>query len=342
LDFADFLSSFCLFYCVICGFFRSFGITAMELAYGRAPYAKFQPMKVMLLTLQEDPPTFEIYGDESYKFNKHLESLVSKCLRKDPSKRPSAKKLLEHKFFKLARDAEYIVEKIVNKLPKPAANTSKISVKSKKDGGKGQKAPVEVGQWVFEEDELQTIKKVAQEQKCKGSSPGQGVDDDDSDYASPINSNPTSPQQINPFSNNNNNNNNNNSNNIDILTAFDPLSPDNTSNNNSSSNNIDSSKSSTSHARTSSTTTTTTTTSTSGRFQVADIVVVQDNPLTSPTTANQPNPLEIDLLSSSFTHQLSSTCNSSTGTGGGSVFTANTTTPQPSQIGRFSVTDSQQ
>jgi len=74
-----------------------------------------------LLTLQEEPPTCEIYKDNSYKFSKSLASMIEKCLKKDPSKRYvvdptvfsilrtgwlrlSAAKLLEHKFFKKARD----------------------------------------------------------------------------------------------------------------------------------------------------------------------------------------------------------------------------------------------
>jgi len=64
----------------------SFGITAMELAYGRAPYATYQPMKVLLLTLKEEPPTIDIYNDNSYKFSKGFVSLLSKCLRKNPKK----------------------------------------------------------------------------------------------------------------------------------------------------------------------------------------------------------------------------------------------------------------
>lgn len=54
----------------------------MELGYGRAPYARFQPMKVMLLTLEEEPPQCDIYKDESYKFSKNYHSMISKCLRK--------------------------------------------------------------------------------------------------------------------------------------------------------------------------------------------------------------------------------------------------------------------
>ncbi|RLN48486.1 hypothetical protein BBJ28_00006775 [Nothophytophthora sp. Chile5] len=67
----------------------SLGITALELAKGYAPYARFQPMKVLLLTLQEDPPSLRTYDDDGsgHQFGRHFKDVVKLCLQKDPSKR---------------------------------------------------------------------------------------------------------------------------------------------------------------------------------------------------------------------------------------------------------------
>ncbi|KAK8574973.1 hypothetical protein V6N12_062650 [Hibiscus sabdariffa] len=93
----------------------SFGITALELAHGHAPFSKYPPMKVLLMTLQNAPPGLDYERDG--KFSKSFKQMIASCLVKDPSKRPSAKQLLKHSFFKQARSNDYIARTVLDGLP---------------------------------------------------------------------------------------------------------------------------------------------------------------------------------------------------------------------------------
>ncbi|KAG0579163.1 hypothetical protein M758_4G077900 [Ceratodon purpureus] len=93
----------------------SFGITALELAHGHAPFSKYPPMKVLLMTLQNAPPGLDLERDR--RFSKSFKEMIAMCLVKDPSKRPTAEKLLRHSFFKHARTPDYICRHILDGLP---------------------------------------------------------------------------------------------------------------------------------------------------------------------------------------------------------------------------------
>ena len=46
-----------------------------------------------------------------------FKQMIASCLVKDPSKRPSAKKLSKHSFFKQARSNDYIARTLLDGLP---------------------------------------------------------------------------------------------------------------------------------------------------------------------------------------------------------------------------------
>ncbi|PHT57781.1 Serine/threonine-protein kinase fray2 [Capsicum baccatum] len=93
----------------------SFGITALELAHGHAPFSKYPPMKVLLMTIQNAPPGLDY--DRDKKFSKSFKEMVAMCLVKDQTKRPTAEKLLKHSFFRNAKPPELSVKKLFADLP---------------------------------------------------------------------------------------------------------------------------------------------------------------------------------------------------------------------------------
>ncbi|KAK4798467.1 hypothetical protein SAY86_030793 [Trapa natans] len=92
----------------------SLGITALELAHGQAPFSKYPPIKVLLMTLQNAPPGLDYERDK--RFSKAFKDMVSTCLVKDPKKRPTSEKLLKHPFFKTAHSYDYLYRTILQGL----------------------------------------------------------------------------------------------------------------------------------------------------------------------------------------------------------------------------------
>jgi len=133
----------------------SLGITAIELAAGTAPYHKYPPMKVLMMTLQNEPPTLDMCAEEKdqYKnYSKTFRKMIAECLKKDPSERPTAKQLLKHDFFKKSKDKSYIVKHLA--LPADARNMKvkqRLPVPSIATSGRWNKRSD--GEWGFDLDD---------------------------------------------------------------------------------------------------------------------------------------------------------------------------------------------
>ena len=110
---------------------RSYGFETLALRY--------PPMKVLMLTLQNEPPTLDSGAEDKKQYEgygKTFRKMISECLQKDPSKRPTAAELLKHAFFKSkAKDRKFLQSSLVTLAPNLE---SRPGLKQKKKPGTTQ------------------------------------------------------------------------------------------------------------------------------------------------------------------------------------------------------------
>ncbi|KAM9164165.1 serine/threonine-protein kinase 3 isoform 1-T1 [Pangshura tecta] len=116
----------------------SLGITSIEMAEGKPPYADIHPMRAIFMIPTNPPPTFrkpELWSDEFTDF-------VKKCLVKNPEQRATATQLLQHTFIKNAKPVSILRDLI----------TDAMEIKAKRH--EEQQRELEEEEENSEEDEL--------------------------------------------------------------------------------------------------------------------------------------------------------------------------------------------
>ncbi|XP_077459545.1 serine/threonine-protein kinase 4-like [Stigmatopora argus] len=82
----------------------SLGITAVEMAEGKPPYADIHPMRAIFMIPSNPPPSLRKPDAWSPQFR----DFVSQCLVKNPENRATATQLLQHAFVKAAKPASIL------------------------------------------------------------------------------------------------------------------------------------------------------------------------------------------------------------------------------------------
>jgi len=86
----------------------SLGITALEMAEGKAPYGEIHPMRAIFMIPSKPPPSFS-HPD---KWSPAFIDFVSRCLVKQPDVRATASELLQHEFIKNSKPPEILADLI--------------------------------------------------------------------------------------------------------------------------------------------------------------------------------------------------------------------------------------
>ena len=138
-------------------------------------------MKVLMLTLQNEPPTLDSGAEDKKQyegFGKTFRKMISECLQKEPSKRPTAAELLKHAFFKgKAKDRKFLQSSLVTLAPnlesrpglkqkkKPGIDNISLAIimffiiifqtfnADRTSGASGRLHRNEGGEWVWSSDE---------------------------------------------------------------------------------------------------------------------------------------------------------------------------------------------
>jgi serine/threonine protein kinase len=109
----------------------SLGITAIELADRKPPLFDIASLRVIFLIPARDPPTLKEPSNWSDEFN----NFITKCLSKDPKKRPSAFDLSDHPFVRMGSDNEDLLKDLVSDCL-PTLNAHRQERKNKQNQNK--------------------------------------------------------------------------------------------------------------------------------------------------------------------------------------------------------------